>query len=137
MIKKICSTVLLSCIIFMMLATFSLAKEGNDSLNIEAKSAVLIEMNTGNVLYERNKDTKLPPASVTKIMTLLLVFEAIENSVITYDQMITVSENASSMGGSQIFLEPGEQMSVNDLLKSVIIASNLQNCMQVLYIGYI
>ena len=123
MIKKICSTVLLSCIIFMMLATFSLAKEGNDSLNIEAKSAVLIEMNTGTVLYEHNKDTKLPPASVTKIMTLLLVFEAIENSVITYDQMITVSENASSMGGSQIFLEPGEQMSVNDLLKSVIIAS--------------
>ena len=122
MIKKICSTILLSCLIFMMLASFSFAKEGS-SLNIESKSAVLIEMNTGTVLYEHNKDLKLPPASVTKIMTLLLVFEAIENGIISYNQMITVSENASSMGGSQIFLEPGEQMSVNDLLKSVIIAS--------------
>ena len=80
-------------------------------------------MNTGTVLYEHNKDVPLPPASVTKIMTLLLVFEAIECGKLSYDQMITVSENASSMGGSQIFLEPGEEMSVNDLLKSVIIAS--------------
>ncbi len=105
------------------LTTVSSANEGKASLDIDVKSAVLIDMNTGTVLYEQNKDAALPPASVTKIMTLLLVFEAIESGKLSYDQMITVSENASSMGGSQIFLEPGEEMSVNDLLKSVIIAS--------------
>ncbi len=123
MIKKICSAVLLSCFFFAFLTSVSLAADAQGDLKIETKSAVLIDMNTGTVLYEENKDLPLPPASVTKIMTLLLVFEAIESGRLSYDQMITVSENASSMGGSQIFLEPGEQMSVNDLLKSVIIAS--------------
>ena len=121
--KKICSFLLISCFLFAILTTVSFANEGQASLNISTKSAVLIDMNTGAVLYEHNKDVPLPPASVTKIMTLLLVFEAIECGKLSYDQMITVSENASSMGGSQIFLEPGEEMSVNDLLKSVIIAS--------------
>ena len=121
--KKICSFLLITCILLAIFTTVSFANEGQASLNINTKSAVLIDMNTGTVLYEHNKDVPLPPASVTKIMTLLLVFEAIECGKLSYDQMITVSENASSMGGSQIFLEPGEEMSVNDLLKSVIIAS--------------
>lgn len=123
MIKKICSILIIFCFFLSAFATVSLALEGENTLNIDTKSAVLIDMQTGTVLYEHNKDLPLPPASVTKIMTLLLVFEAIENGALSYDQMITVSENAASMGGSQIFLEPGEQMSVNDLLKSVIIAS--------------
>ena len=93
------------------------------TLEINAKSAVLMEAKTGTILYSLNKDSMLPPASVTKIMTLLLVFEQIENGNLKYSDVLTVSENASSMGGSQVFLEPGEQMSVDDLLKCVIVAS--------------
>ncbi len=90
---------------------------------LDCTSAVLMEAATGRVLYEQNADESLPPASVTKVMTLLLVMEALEKGNITLDQMLTTSDNAASMGGSQIFLEVGEQMSVEDLLKSVIISS--------------
>ncbi len=90
---------------------------------LNCTSAVLMEAETGRVLYEQNADESLPPASVTKVMTLLLVMEALEKGNITLDQMLTTSDNAASMGGSQIFLEVGEQMSVEDLLKSVIISS--------------
>jgi D-alanyl-D-alanine carboxypeptidase (penicillin-binding protein 5/6) len=91
--------------------------------SLDCTSALLMEAETGRVLYEQNADEALPPASVTKVMTLLLVMEALEKGNITLDQMLTTSENAASMGGSQIFLEVGEQMSVEDLLKSVIISS--------------
>ena len=94
-----------------------------DSLNLNCKSAILIEANTGAVLYEQNPDEALPPASVTKVMTLLLVMEAIEAGKIKLDDTVSTSERAASMGGSQIFLEVGETMSVEDMLKSVIIAS--------------
>ncbi len=90
---------------------------------LNCTSAVLMEAETGRILYEQNADEALPPASVTKIMTLLLTMEAIEKGNINLEQMLTTSENAASMGGSQIFLEVGEQMSVEDLLKSVIISS--------------
>ncbi|MBQ7226520.1 MAG: D-alanyl-D-alanine carboxypeptidase [Clostridia bacterium] len=93
------------------------------SIEINAKSAVLMDVTTGTVLYEKNMNQALPPASVTKIMTLLLTFEAIEGGKLKYDQMLTVSENAASMGGSQVFLEPGEQMSVNELIKCVVVSS--------------
>ena len=93
------------------------------SLELNGKSAILMDYNTGTVLYEKNADLRLAPASVTKIMTLLLVFEAIESGKLNYTDMIVVSENAASMGGSQIFLEPGESMSVEDLIKSVVVAS--------------
>lgn len=90
---------------------------------LDCTSAVLMEAATGRVLYEQNADESLPPASVTKVMTLLLVMEALEKGNIALDQMLTTSDNAASMGGSQIFLEVGEQMRVEDLLKSVIISS--------------
>ena len=90
---------------------------------LDCKSAVLMEAATGRILYEQNADAALPPASVTKVMTLLLTMEAIEKGTITLDQMLTASEHAASMGGTQVFLEVGEQMSVEDLLKSVIISS--------------
>ena len=101
------------------------ADEGAQStdLGLECKSAVLMEAQTGKVLYAQNESTALPPASVTKVMTLLLVMEALQAGKITLDQTVVASENACSMGGSQIFLEFGEQMSVDDLLKSVVIAS--------------
>ena len=88
-----------------------------------AKSAIIIEYSTGQILYENNSHEKMAPASMTKMMSLLLIMEAIENGTIKWDDMITVSENASSMGGSQILLETGEEMSVEDLVKGVSIAS--------------
>lgn len=88
-----------------------------------AKSAIIIEPTTGKILFEKNSHEKLHPASMTKMMSMLLIMEAIDNKEITWDEMVTVSENASKMGGSQILLETGEQMSVRDLLKGIAIAS--------------
>ena len=121
--KRICSMFFLIILsVSMIIPVFGMEiKEPNLDLNV--KSAVLMEAKTGTVLYSLNKDTMLPPASVTKIMTLLLVFEAIEEGKLSYDDKLTVSENASSMGGSQVYLEPGEVMCVEELLKCVIIAS--------------
>lgn len=95
----------------------------SDPLDLECKSAILLEANTGTVLYEKNADESLPPASVTKIMTLLLVMEAIEDGRVKYRDMVRASANACSMGGSQIYLRENEEMTVEDMLKSVIIAS--------------
>lgn len=88
-----------------------------------AKSAILIESTTGEIIYEKNINEKLAPASMTKMMSLILIMEAIENKTIKLDQIVTVSENAASMGGSQIYLEVNEKMSVDDLLKGVCMAS--------------
>ncbi len=82
-----------------------------------------MEATTGKILFENNSNEKLPPASVTKIMTLLLIYEAIENGKIKWEDEVTISEHAASMGGSQIFLEPMEQQTVKDLTKSIAIAS--------------
>ena len=98
------------------------------TLDIKAKSVVLMEPNTGKVLYESNSDEKLPPASITKIMSLLLVMEAIDRGDISLETVVTASEHACSMGGSQIWLEPGETMTVNDLLKAAVIASANDAC---------
>ncbi len=92
-------------------------------LDIKAKSAVLMEVNTGKILYEHNIDQKLPPASITKIMSLLLIMEAIDSGKMSVEDVVTASEHACSMGGSQIWLEPGEAMTVDDLLKATVIAS--------------
>ncbi len=93
------------------------------TLDIKAKSAILMEVNSGNVLYEMNADEQLPPASITKIMSLLLIMEAIDRGEMSVEDVITASEHACSMGGSQIWLEPGETMTVDDLLKAAVIAS--------------
>ena len=90
---------------------------------VAAPSAILIERTSGTVLYEKNSHEKLAPASVTKIMTILLVAEAIDSGRISLDDMVTASETAASMGGSQIYLEVGESMSVQDLLKAIVVAS--------------
>ena len=90
---------------------------------INAKSGILVEADTGEVLYEQNPDERLQIASVTKTMTMLLIMEAIESGKINLSDMVTVSEYAASMGGSQVFLEIGEQMSVDDMLKAIAVAS--------------
>ena len=90
---------------------------------IAAPSAVLIERETGSVLYARGETDRRPPASVTKVMPLLLVAEAVDNGTIALDDMVTGSERAASMGGSQIWLEVGEQLSVSDMIKCVAVVS--------------
>ncbi len=90
---------------------------------VNARSAVLMDWNTGTVLYSKNADQALPPASVTKVMTLLLVMEAVDAGILPLDEPVSVSEYAASMGGSQVFLEPGETMAAEEMLKCVIIAS--------------
>lgn len=103
-------------------ATETIAGVG-EKLEIPAKSCILMEVNTGEILYESESHLKLPPASITKVMALLLVMEAIDAGQLNLDTMLTASPYACSMGGSQIWLEPNEQMSVNDLLKAAVIGS--------------
>ena len=94
-----------------------------EGVSILAKAAVLIENNSGRILFEKEKDTELVPASITKIMTLLLIFEALHNKKITLDDSVSTSEYAASMGGSQVFLEPGETQTVDTMIKCISIAS--------------
>jgi serine-type D-Ala-D-Ala carboxypeptidase (penicillin-binding protein 5/6) len=88
-----------------------------------AKSAILIDTSSGKVLFENNADEKLPPASMTKIMSMLLIMESIDNGTLNFDDEITISKNAADMGGSQIFLQEGEIYKVSELLKGIAIAS--------------
>lgn len=104
------------------------ARADNPQLEIDAKSVVLMESSTGKILYEQNPDEQLPIASVTKIMTMLLIMEAIDDGVITLSDMVPVSERAMSMGGSTMFLEAGESLSVNDMLKGIAVASANDGC---------
>lgn len=99
------------------------AQEDIKPFDVNAKSAVLMDAHTGTVLYAKNASDALPPASVTKVMTLLLIMEAIDAGNLSLQDKVSVSEYAASMGGSQVYLEPFEEMIVEDLLKSVVIAS--------------
>lgn len=92
-------------------------------LTEDANAAILLERDTGEILYEKNAHEKLPPASMTKVMTLLIIMEALDDGRLQLDDQVTVSERASSMGGSQVFLAAGEQMSIEDLIKAIAIAS--------------
>ncbi len=93
------------------------------AVEVAAQAALLMEKETGEILYAKNEHEKLEPASVTKVMTLLLVMEAIDNGQLGYDDIITGSAHACSMGGSQIWLKEGEQMTVHDMLKAVFVVS--------------
>lgn len=115
------------CVCFMMQSVAVFA-EGNTDLGLNAKSAILMEESTGNILYESNPDERLPIASVTKVMTMLLIMEAVDSGKISLDDMVTVSGNAMSYGGSTMFLETGEQLTVNDMLKGIAVASANDGC---------
>lgn len=127
--KKIFLKKLFCAIICIVLVTVALPRVNANatvpppSFELDCKSAILIEASTGKVLYEKDADMALPPASVTKVMTLLLVMEAIEEGRLKYGDTVRASANACSMGGSQIYLKENEEMSVEDMLKSVVIAS--------------
>ena len=92
-------------------------------LEVGGKSACLMEVTTGTVLYEKNSSEPLAPASVTKVMTMLLIMEAIDSGKISWDDMVTASENAAAKGGSQVYLKAGETMFVRDMLKSIAVSS--------------
>lgn len=92
-------------------------------LEVDAPSAILMEVQTGTVLFEKNSHQQLPPASVTKVMTLLLVMEALERGQISWDDTVVASEAAAAKGGSQVYLEAGETMTMDEMLKAVVVAS--------------
>ncbi|KGG81397.1 D-alanyl-D-alanine carboxypeptidase [Caloranaerobacter azorensis H53214] len=117
-IKRIFSVIIMFILIFNSLMCFADSK-----FDIQAKSAILIDALSGKVIYEKNPHEKLAPASITKIMVLLLAMEALESNKIKLDDEVIISSNASSMGGSQIYLEEGEQQTVEDLIKSVCLRS--------------
>lgn len=118
MLRKVFISLL--CIILMLVPVTASALTGE---SISAPSAILMEASTGKILFEKNAHEPRPCASVTKVMTLLLVFEAIESGKLSYDTTITTSAHASSMGGSDIWLEEGETMSADDMIKATVVAS--------------
>ena len=109
----------------MILPVFCISAHASNqiSLSLDCKSCILMEASTGTILYEDNADAPLPPASVTKIMTLLLIMEEIDGGKLKLTDTLQASEYAASMGGSQVFIEPNESMSVEDLLKSIVVSS--------------
>ncbi|MBQ7740846.1 MAG: D-alanyl-D-alanine carboxypeptidase [Eubacterium sp.] len=119
---------LLTLILLLNIPLTSFAKPQADNKSVKAKSAILMSLDTGEILYKKNEYEHLSPASVTKIMTILLVLEALEDGKIKLSDKVSASENAVSMGGSQIWLEKGEIMSVEELLKAVIIVSANDAC---------
>lgn len=116
----------IACLLMFLILPVSAAAE--DGISFNAKSVILTEASTGKTLFESNSHESLPPASVTKIMTMLLIMEAIDRGEISYDTVVTASERAKSMGGSTIFLDTNENMSVEDLLKGIAVASGNDAC---------
>lgn len=135
--KSKCIAVLLACLFIVQTAlagsVYAEEKTEDTGLNMEIKSAeaVLIEKETGTVLFEKNSHEKRPIASVTKVMTMLLTMEAIDSGALSFDEIVTVSERAKSMGGSTIYLETGEQMSVHDILKGIAVMSANDGCVAI------
>ena len=125
--KKL-SSIILAIILIITPANLAFANNDNSNINISSKSAILMDVGSGQVLYEKNAHEKLPPSSVTKVMTMLLICEALDSGKIKIDDQVQVSEIASSMGGSQIFLEPGESQTVDTLLKGIAVASANDAC---------
>ena len=127
MYKRILS-VLLAVVLGASCISVAAAPADASTLDLSAPSAILIEQTTGNVLYEKNPDERRPLASVTKVMTMLLIMEALDSGKITLEDTVVASERAKSMGGSTIFLDTGEEMSVHDLLKGIAVASGNDAC---------
>ena len=104
------------------------AVQEQPAIDVTAPSVILMEASTGTVIYEKDADTARPPASVTKVMTMLLIFDALEEGSISLEDEVTTSEYAASMGGSQVFLEPGETQTVDTMLKCIAVASANDAC---------
>ena len=111
------------CLVLVLLVGVLPPRAAAVELDVEGKSALLMDAATGTVLYEKNAHEKLAPASVTKVMTMLLIMEAIDSGRISWDDSVTASEAAAAKGGSQVYLKAGETMSVTDMLKSIAVSS--------------
>lgn len=133
-IMKLKKSIIIGTFLFSMIFTNPFVAYGEENnqesdekeqLNLaeDAKSAILIERDTGKLLFDKNAHEQLPPASMTKVMTLLIIMEELDQENLTLDEKVRISDRAASMGGSQVFLEAGEEMTVEDLLKSIAIAS--------------
>ena len=109
------------------------APELTESLGISAPHVVLMEAGTGTVIYEKDSHTRLHPASITKIMTLTLIFDALSDGKLKLEDTVSVSEYAASMGGSQVFLEPGETQTVDTMIKCISVASANDACVAFYY----
>ncbi|HWJ79969.1 MAG TPA: D-alanyl-D-alanine carboxypeptidase family protein [Niallia sp.] len=120
--KRIISMLIITCFFTSILTPGALAAEKKELVD-NVRSAILIDRDTGTVMYEQNSDEQLPPASMTKVMTMLLIMEAIDQGKLKWNEKIRTSEHAASMGGSQIFLEPGEEMTTEQMLKGIAIGS--------------
>lgn len=121
--KKLTASILVFISVCRPLYVNAAQHENITDLGLKSKSAILMEASTGDILHEQNSDEKLPPASITKIMTLLLIYEAERDGKIKWDDKVTVSQHAASMGGSQVFLEEGETQTAADMTKCIAIAS--------------
>lgn len=126
--KKIITLIIMIVMGFCLPYLYSVKISAEPNLAKNSKSATMVNVETGDVIFEKNANEKLAPASMTKIMSIILFMEALESGQLKEDQLITTSLNASQMGGSQIFLSVGEQMKVSELLKSVVIASANDAC---------
>ncbi|MBC6002399.1 D-alanyl-D-alanine carboxypeptidase dacC precursor [uncultured Clostridium sp.] len=136
--RRFTSIVLAMIMVIMSLSTTAFAddKKVQGPINISSKTAILMDVGSGQILFEKNPHEKLPPASVTKVMTMLLIVEALDSGKIKLDDEVQISERASEMGGSQIFLEPGETQKVDDLLKGIAVASANDACVAMAeYVG--
>ena len=134
--RCILSFILSACLLFPSPLPTSEAPAGQppaEEVTVSAPSVALMEASTGQVIYEKDAHTPLHPASITKIMTMMLIFDALEEGKIALGDTVTVSEYAASMGGSQVFLEPGETQTVETMLKCISVASANDACVAFLY----
>ena len=127
-------TVLMTAVMLALTGSFAVMAEdetegeNGGTVTVTAPSVLLMEASSGKVLFEKDADTKRPPASVTKVMTILLIYDALSEGKIHKEDVVTVSEYAASMGGSQVFLEAGEEQTVDTLLKCIIVSSANDAC---------
>ena len=121
--KVIAFVLCVGLIVICVLPAHAVLEEKETALTLNCPSAVLMEATTGTILFEQNPDSICPPASITKIMTLLLVMEAVDEGTLRLEEQVTASAHAASMGGSQVYLKEGESMSVEEMIKSVVISS--------------
>lgn len=128
--KKIVATVLSSCLVLSggILSGFTVEKSNSRALTTNCKSAYLIDYNSGECIYKENETARMPIASVCKVMTLTLVFDAVKSGNLSFTDNILVSERASGMGGSQVFLDSGVEYNVDQLIKSIIVCSANDSC---------
>lgn len=126
--KGIYNKFIVSIICFTLIFSSFYIMASAEEFNIDARSAILMDASTGTILYEKNIHDKLPPASVTKVMTMLLTMEALDQKQIGLEDKVLISQRSSSMGGSQLYLEPGEEKTIEELLKGISVASANDAC---------